>query len=273
MIPKGRKKPGIRPDARVTADILKKATMIEVNNVTKNYGPVTAVDGVSFTIKPGEIVGFLGPNGAGKSTLLKMISTWLEPTAGSIRVNGFDTQKEPLGVRRSLGYLPEHNALYDGMRVDRFLAFVGGVRGIHGVKYRERFDWVVDKCSLQLILKKKVFQCSKGNKQRIGVAAALLHDPNVIILDEPTHGLDPLQVVAFRDFIRGMHENRSILFSSHIVAEVLGISQRVLVIHYGHLILDAKVPDLVHDAKQNGVDVETLILDRVRASGKAAQRQ
>lgn len=241
--------------------------MIEVENVVKRYGPVTAVDGVSFKINPGEIVGFLGPNGAGKSTLLKMISTWLEPTSGNIRVDGHDTKKSPLAVRRSLGYLPEHNALYEGMRVDRFLAFVGAARGIRGAKYKERFDWVVEKCSLQIILKKRVFQCSKGNKQRIGVAAALLHDPKVIILDEPTHGLDPLQVVAFRDFIREMGENRSILFSSHIVAEVLSISERILVIHYGNLLLDCRVPELSKMAKEKNTDIETVILDHVRKSG------
>lgn len=246
--------------------------MIEVDNVVKRYGPVTAVDGVSFKINPGEIVGFLGPNGAGKSTLLKMISTWLEPTSGNIRVAGHDTLKEPLAVRRSLGYLPEHNALYETMRVDRFLAFIGAARGIQGAKYTERFEWVVNKCSLQLILKKRVFQCSKGNKQRIGLAAALLHDPNVIILDEPTHGLDPLQVVAFRDFIREMHNNRSILFSSHIVAEVLSISERILVIHYGNLLLDSKVSELAKTAKERGTDIETVILDRVRTSGLGGQK-
>ncbi|MBI3819917.1 MAG: ATP-binding cassette domain-containing protein [Planctomycetes bacterium] len=246
--------------------------MIEVDQVTKRYGPVTAVDGVSFKIEPGEIVGFLGPNGAGKSTLLKMISTWLEPTAGHIRVAGHDTKAAPLAVRRSLGYLPEHNALYEGMRVDRFLAFVGAARGVTGAKYTERLEWVVEKCSLQLIMKKRVFQCSKGNKQRIGVAAALLHDPNVIILDEPTHGLDPLQVVAFRDFIREMHVGRSVLFSSHIVAEVLSISERILVIHYGKLLLDAKVTQLAATAKERKTDIETVILNTVRKSGIGGQK-
>ncbi|MFN0206850.1 MAG: ABC transporter ATP-binding protein [Planctomycetota bacterium] len=246
--------------------------MIEVDKVTKKYGPVTAVDQVSFTLQPGEIVGFLGPNGAGKSTLLKMVSTWLEPTAGNIRVGGHDTQKEPLAVRRILGYLPEHNALYDGMRVDRFLSFIGAARGIRGEEYKKRFDWVVDKCSLQLILKKRVFQCSKGNRQRIGVAAALLHDPPVIVLDEPTHGLDPLQVVAFRDFIRGMHADRTILFSSHILAEVLSISERVLVIHEGRLLLDTKVTELAKQAKEKHTDVETIILSHVRSNSKAEVR-
>jgi ABC-2 type transport system ATP-binding protein len=246
--------------------------MIEVDNVTKKYGPVTAVDSVSFKIEPGEIVGFLGPNGAGKSTLLKMISTWLEPTAGRIRVGGFDTQTEALGVRRVLGYLPEHNALYENMRVDRFLAFIGATRGMRGETYQKRFEWVVDKCSLQLILRKRVFQCSKGNRQRIGVAAALLHDPPVIVLDEPTHGLDPLQVVAFRDFIRGMHENRTILFSSHILAEVVSISERILVIHEGHLLLDTKVSEIERQAKEQHSNIESIILNHVRTSGKAGVR-
>jgi ABC-2 type transport system ATP-binding protein len=241
--------------------------MIEVENVTKRYGPVTAVDSVSFTIREGEIVGFLGPNGAGKSTLLKMISTWLEPNAGKIRVDGHDTQTEPLAVRRSLGYLPEHNSLYEGMRVDRFLHFVASTRGIVGSRYAERFSWVVEQCALKSVLQKRIQQCSKGFRQRIGVAAALIHDPKVIILDEPTHGLDPLQVVAFRDFILGLRKNRAILFSSHILSEVLSISERVLVIHEGHLLCDQPVEALERQAKEKRTDVEKVILEMFKARG------
>src|SRR5262249_39699815 len=156
----------------------------------------------------GEIVGFLGPNGAGKSTVLKMISTWLSPSSGKITVAGADVVTEPLAVRRSLGYLTEHNALYDGMRVRRFLEFMGKMRGLTGRRLREGFDGVVESCALGAVVEKRVDECSKGYRQRIGVAQALIHDPKVIVLDEPTHGLDPLQVVAFRDFIQSLRKGR-----------------------------------------------------------------
>jgi ABC-2 type transport system ATP-binding protein len=243
--------------------------MIAVDHVRRDYGPVRAVDDVSFRIAPGEIVGFLGPNGAGKSTLLKMMCTWLAPTAGHIAVDGHDTVKEALAVRRVLGYLTEHNALYDNMRVDRFLKFCGRTRGLSGTKLAERMDWAVDACTLQAVLGKRVNQCSKGFRQRIGVAAALLHDPKVILLDEPTHGLDPLQVVAFRDFIRSLRPGRSILFSSHILNEVVTISDRVLMINQGKLLADVPVAELHSRAQKRGASVEVVILDIVTAAKPA----
>jgi gliding motility-associated transport system ATP-binding protein len=241
--------------------------MIAVDQVTKCYGEVTAVEQVSFRIQPGEIVGFLGPNGAGKSTLLKMISTWLVPTSGAIEVDGHDTQREPLAVRRSLGYLPEHNALYEGMRVDRFLHFVARAHGLAGSKLRDRLQWVIDHCSLDAVLVKRIQQCSKGYRQRVGLAASLVHDPPVLVLDEPTHGLDPLQVVAFRDFITKLREKRSIIFSSHILSEVLSISRRVLVIHRGKLLFDGAVSELEQRAKSARTTTEEVILDMVRQEG------
>jgi len=240
--------------------------MIEVDHVSKHYGAVRAVDDVSCRLGAGEIVGFLGPNGAGKSTLLKMMCTWLPPTAGRITVDGHDTVREPLAVRRTLGYLTEHNALYDGMRVDRFLRFCGRTRGLSGSRLAERLDWAVQACTLQPVLGKRVHQCSKGFRQRIGVAAALLHDPKVILLDEPTHGLDPLQVVAFRDFIRGLRPGRAILFSSHILNEVVTISDRVLMMNNGMLLADVPVPELQQRAAERGTDVERVILDIVTAA-------
>lgn len=241
--------------------------MIEVDQVTKRYGPVTAVDRVSFRVGVGEIVGFLGPNGAGKSTLLKILSTWLEPSEGRARVDGHDTQTDALAVRRTLGYLPEHNALYDSMRVDRFLRFVASARGIAGARFTERFDWVVGRCALESVLRKRIQQCSKGFRQRIGLAASLIHDPKVIVLDEPTHGLDPLQVVAFRDFVLGLREGRAILFSSHILGEVLGISERILVIHEGRLLCDDRVEALEKRAQEKKATVEAVLLDLFRAKG------
>jgi ABC-2 type transport system ATP-binding protein len=244
--------------------------MIEVAHVTKRYGATLAVDDVSFRIQRGEIVGFLGPNGAGKSTLLKMMSTWLPPSAGEIRIAGFDALREPLAVRRSLGYLPEHNALYEGMRVDRFLAFVGKARGLSGHELAERTDWAVSACALEAVLKKRVQQCSKGYRQRIGVAAALLHNPQVILLDEPTHGLDPLQVVAFLEFVKSLSEGRAILFSSHILSEVVAISERILIINHGKLLADAPVENLRARAQAAGKGLEEAVLDVVRTGAVLA---
>ena len=238
--------------------------MIRVDHVTKYYGSTLAVDDVSFEVGVGEIVGFLGPNGAGKSTVLKMISTWLPPTSGTVTVGGYDVTRRPLDVRRVLGYLPEHNALYDGMRVDRFLRFMGRMRGLGGARLRDRTDWVVDACSLEAVLKKRVSECSKGYRQRIGVAASLIHDPPVIVLDEPTHGLDPLQVAAFRDFVLGLREGRAILFSSHVLSEVNAISERLLIINHGVLLADARRAELEQRAAEQKKPLEEVVLDVVR---------
>ncbi|MGQ0553595.1 MAG: ABC transporter ATP-binding protein [Planctomycetota bacterium] len=244
--------------------------MIEVEHVSKQYGRHVAVQDVSFRIGAGEIVGFLGPNGAGKSTLLRMLSTWQTPSAGRIRINGYDTQREALAVRRSLGYLTEHNALYEGMRVDRFLRFMGKARGLGGARLAERLGWVVGACSLEAVTGKLVAECSKGYRQRIGLAAALIHDPKVILLDEPTHGLDPLQVVAFREFLQGLAAGRAVLFSSHILSEVLSISGRLLVIHRGRLLADVPVSEIEERARAQGLDAERVILDIVRAADPAS---
>ncbi len=245
--------------------------MIEVDHVSKHFGEVKAVDDVSFTIEEGEIVGFLGPNGAGKSTLLKMMCTWLPPTSGRISIAGHDVADEPLAVRQSLGYLPEHNALYDGMRVQGFLDFIADIRGLSGPHLKERLAWVVENCGIGPVLGKWVSQCSKGFRQRIGLAAALLHDPKVLLLDEPTHGLDPLQVVQFRNFLRKLQKGRSILFSSHILAEVLSISERILIIHHGRLLENASVTELEKRAAAASPKktVEEVILDVVREKGGA----
>ncbi len=240
--------------------------MIEVDQVTKRYGPTLAVDNVSFQVQAGEVVGFLGPNGAGKSTLLKMMCTWLPPTDGTIRIAGHDVITQPLAVRRSIGYLPEHNPLYENMRVDRFLAFVAELRGLSAQRFATRRDWVVEKCHIQEILGKRVQQCSKGFRQRLGLAAAILHDPPVVLLDEPTHGLDPLQVAAFLDFVRGLAKDRAVLFSSHVLAEVVQVSDRLIVIHRGRLLIDDTVETLRARAKERGAAIEELILNEVRGA-------
>lgn len=241
--------------------------MIEVDHVSRLYSHLRAVSDVSFRIAPGEIVGFLGPNGAGKSTLLKILSTYLLPSSGTVRIAGHDTRTAPLAARMHLGYLPEHNALYDTMRVDRFLAFMGQARGVTGPRLAERLAWVVERCTLGPVLAKRIRECSKGFRQRIGLAGALIHDPPVLLLDEPTHGLDPLQVVAFRDFIHELRPGRAILFSSHILAEVLGISDRILALSSGELVLDRAVADLQKTAEEASRTIEDVVLSVV-SSGR-----
>jgi len=241
---------------------------ISVERATRWYDATLAVDAVSFDVPRGEVVGFLGPNGAGKSTMLKMISTWLPPSEGRVTVAGHDVVLEPLAVRRALGYLPEHNSLYEGMRVDRLLDFAARIRGLSGSPLQERSEWVVQHCALASVLGKRVHECSKGYRQRIGLAIALIHDPPVIALDEPTHGLDPLQVVEFRRLIRGLRQDHAILFSSHIVSEVVAVSDRLIVINGGKLLANTLVMDLTQRAGETGTDVEALVLETMLAGGR-----
>src|SRR5262245_64896578 len=245
--------------------------MISVEHVTKRYGATLAVDDVSFKVEKGEVVGFLGPNGAGKSTVLRLLSTWLRPDAGTITVAGHDVAREPLGVRRALGYLPEHNALYETMRVDRFLRFIGRMHGLEGAHLAERTDWVVDACQLGSVLAKKIQHCSKGFRQRTGVAAALIHDPPVVLLDEPTHGLDPLQVALFLEFTRELARTHAVLFSTHILSEAVQVADRLLVIHAGSLLLDSPVGKVRERAAAADRSIEEEILELVRAARRASQ--
>ncbi|MBK7878098.1 MAG: ATP-binding cassette domain-containing protein [Planctomycetes bacterium] len=240
--------------------------MIRVTDVTHDYGAERALDGVSFDVRAGEIAGFLGPNGAGKSTLFKLLSTYLPVQSGSIELAGFDVVKAPLEVRARIGYLPEHNPLFDGMRVDRFLAFVGAAHGLDGAELAARAEWVVERCDLRSVLTKHVRECSKGFRQRIGLAAALIHDPPVLLLDEPTHGLDPLQVASFRAFVRELAPGRAILFSSHVLAEVAAISDRILLLVRGRLVLDLPLAELEARARARRATLEDLVLEAVRDS-------
>jgi len=240
--------------------------MINVNSVTKYYGALKAVEKISFTVEAGEIVGFVGPNGAGKSTVLKMLSTYLYPTAGQISIDGLDTVAHALAVRRKIGYLAGDTPLYQGMRVDKFLRFIGQARGLSGRTLRQSFSWVVDTCGLKPVLLQRVNQCSTGFRQRIGLASALIHNPPVLLLDEPTHGFDPLQVLAFRDMLRSLRPNRAILFSSHIIQEVAALSDRVLIIHNGRLLAAGRPRDLAESIGQSGASLEEVFSHLVRRS-------
>ncbi len=234
--------------------------MITVDSVSKSFGSFTAVDKVSFSLEKDQIVGFVGPNGAGKSTLMRMLATYLHPTGGSMQVCGLDVAKDALAVRQRVGYLPGDTPLYKEMQVDRLLHFVGQAHGLSGKHLKDRMQWVVEACSLTTVLKKRVKECSTGFRKRIGLATALIHDPAVILLDEPTHGLDPLQVVALRELLMSLRKGRTILLSSHIISEVDAISDRLLIIHQGKLLADGVIEDLCKAEGLANHDMEGLFL-------------
>ena len=239
---------------------------IAVAGVTKRYGTLTAVDDLSFVVHRDEIVGFVGPNGAGKSTLLKMLSTFIHPTQGRIEVDGLDVVAQPLAVRRCIGYLAGDTPLYPKMRVDKFLRFIGRARGLQGADLAAGFDRAVALCGLEPVLLQPVEQCSTGFRQRLGLAAALIHDPPILLLDEPTHGFDPLQVIAFRQMLRDLSPGRAILFSTHIVGDVEAISDRVLIIHQGRLLGDGPLAELAAASGHPGASLEDTFARLVQAS-------
>ena len=219
---------------------------IEVDKVVKEYGTQKALNEVSFKIDSGEIVGFLGPNGAGKSTMMKIITTYIEPGSGVVYVNGFSTDKNELEVKQSVGYLPEHNPLYLDFYVREYLKFHADIHKIG----KERIEEVINQVGLIDIKGKKIAQLSKGYRQRVGLAAALLHDPEVLILDEPTTCLDPNQLKDIRDLIKEIGKTKTILLSTHIMQEVEAMCDRVIIINKGNIVADRKLSDLLSDQSQ-----------------------
>lgn len=215
---------------------------IQVKGLTKVYGTQTAVNGISFEIAPGEIVGFLGPNGAGKSTTMKMLTCYIPPTSGEAKVCGMDVSDQSIQVRKHVGYLPEHNPLYLDMYVKEYLAFAAGLGGVKQIT--ERVDEVVALTHLGKEKHKKIGQLSKGYRQRVGLAQAIIHDPDVLILDEPTSGLDPNQVMEIRDLIKNLGSNKTIMLSTHIMQEVEAICSRVIIIDKGYIVADDKLENL-----------------------------
>ena len=218
--------------------------MVEIEHLTKTYGTQNAVDNISFTAGKGEIVGFLGPNGAGKSTTMKIATGYLPPTAGTVRVAGYDVLVDSLEVRRHVGYLPEHNPLYLDMYVHEYLEFIGSVHGLRGSGLRTRVAELVRRVGLSREQNKQIGALSKGYRQRVGLAQALIHDPDVLILDEPTTGLDPNQILEIRQLIREVGENKTVIFSTHILPEVTALCSRVLIISRGKLVADSPVAEL-----------------------------
>lgn len=224
--------------------------MIKANGLTMHYGPVRALDQVSFEVNQGEIVGLLGPNGAGKSTTMKILTTYLHPTEGTAQVAGTDILKSPLEARRKIGYLPEILPLYMDMEVRGYLNFVGKARGLGGSQLKKRTDAVLDSCGLRPMYRKIIRELSKGYKQRTALAQALIHDPEVIILDEPTSGLDPHQILEIRDLIGHLSENKTVMLSTHILTEVEATADRIVIISRGRIVGDGTVEELRSRAKQ-----------------------
>ena len=232
---------------------------IEVHGICKNYGTQKALDNVSFTIQKGEIVGFLGPNGAGKSTLMKILTTYLSADEGSASVNGFDVSTQQKSVQQSIGYLPEHNPLYLDLYVREYLEFNASVFNASA----SRIDEVILLTGLTSEQHKKIGQLSKGYRQRVGLANALLHNPDVLILDEPTTGLDPNQLVEIRNVIRSVGKNKTVFLSTHIMQEVEAICDRVIIIDHGKIVTDKKIDRLIAVTQDQIIDVE---FDRAIAS-------
>ena len=223
---------------------------ISVENLTKIYGQQKALDGISFSLKEGEIVGFLGPNGAGKSTTMKIATCYIPPTSGSLKVCGYDVEEQPQAVKSRVGYLPEHNPLYLDLYVHEYLGFIGSLHGLRGGYLRQRTAKMVELFGLVKEQNKKIGALSKGYRQRVGLAQALIHDPQVLILDEPTTGLDPNQIVEIRNLIKEVSHSKTVLFSTHIMQEVQALCERVVIIDNGVIAADQSVDKLQEESKQ-----------------------
>jgi ABC-2 type transport system ATP-binding protein len=219
---------------------------LKVEQLTKVYGTQKALKNVSFSVKKGEIVGFLGPNGAGKSTMMKILTTYLNATSGKAEVNEFNVSTDEIDVQRSVGYLPEHNPLYLDMFVKEYLAFNASVYHVN----KTRISEVIKLTGLDSECHKKIGQLSKGYRQRVGLANALLHDPDVLILDEPTTGLDPNQLVEIRELIKNVGKEKTIFLSTHIMQEIEAICDRVIIINKGEIVADKKLSELKDDKEQ-----------------------
>jgi len=212
--------------------------MIKVEGLTKRYGDVTAIEDLSFQVEKGEIVGFLGPNGAGKTTTMRIITGFLPSTDGTVSVDGNDIFQKPMEVKKKIGYLPEHPPLYADMTVAGYLKFVSKIKGVARPARGEAIDRVVERCGLKEARKKIIGKLSKGYRQRVGLAQAMIHEPEVLILDEPTIGLDPKQIIEIRELVKSLAGDQTIILSTHILPEVTMICQRCLIIDQGRIVAD-----------------------------------
>ena len=225
--------------------------MIVVEHLTKRYADRPVVQDVSFQVKKGEILGFLGPNGAGKSTTMKMLTGYLTPSSGKVLVGGFDMANEPLKAKALMGYMPENPPLYPEMSVKDYLAFVAKIRGVEGSKVKEAIEQALVKCWLTEVPTKLIAHLSKGFQQRVGLAQALIHSPDILILDEPTNGLDPKQIIQIRELIRGLANDHTVILSTHILPEVQNTCQRVLIINGGKVVAEG-TPEMLESQLRGG---------------------
>ncbi len=259
---------------------------LRVNNLIKIYGQQKAVDDISFSINKGEIVGFLGPNGAGKSTTMKIATGYLPPSSGSVEVDGFDVVEQPMQVKKIIGYLPEHNPLYLDMFVHEYLNFIGHVYQIPSNQLKHRIKEIISMCGLEPEQNKLISSLSKGYRQRVGLAQALIHNPQVLILDEPTTGLDPNQIIEIRKLIKEISKDKTVIFSTHIMQEVQALCDRVIIINRGKIVADDELKNLI--GRQENVTIvvvefkESITasdllsipgIDKVDASGNAFRIQ
>ncbi|MDN5203772.1 ATP-binding cassette domain-containing protein [Fulvivirgaceae bacterium BMA10] len=226
---------------------------IVVENLSKNYDLQRAVDNISFEIKTGEVVGFLGPNGAGKSTTMKMITGYLAPTTGLIRLDDLSVEEDSEKVKRRIGYLPENNPLYTDMAIVDYLRFCAQIQGVKKTETTSKIASMIDRCGLDKEKHKKINELSKGYRQRVGLAQAMIHDPDVLILDEPTTGLDPNQIVEIRNLIKELGKEKTVILSSHILSEVEATCDRILIINKGRIVADGTAENLREQAKGNEI--------------------
>src|SRR5499427_1615341 len=231
--------------------------MITVKELTKRYARNTAVDHISFEVQKGQIVGFLGPNGAGKTTTMRILTCFLPPTSGDATVAGFDVLEQPLEVKKRIGYLPEAPPLYQEMDTDDYLEFVGKLKGLSGAELRKRVDYVCERCAAADVKKKLLGKLSKGYRQRVGLAQAIIHNPDVLILDEPTAGLDPKQINETRELIRSLAGDHTIVLSTHILPEVEQTCQQVIIINKGKLV----ATDSVNNLQNRSRGTESLLVE------------
>lgn len=229
-------------------------TLIEVKSLDKKFGTIHAVKDLSFSVKRGEVLGFLGPNGAGKSTTMKMITGFLEPTSGTVSVCGYDILEEPIKVKEKIGYLPEGAPSYGEMTVKNFLDFIAEIRGMKGQEKQTRVDEIIKKINLEAVRNQTIDTLSKGFKRRVGVAHVLMHDPEVLVMDEPTDGLDPNQKHEVRSLIKEMAEHKAIVISTHILEEVDAICTRAIIIASGQLLFDGTPAELLAKSDSGRMD-------------------
>jgi len=238
--------------------------MIEVKELRRSFGPVVAVDGISFSVEKGQVLGLLGPNGAGKSTAMRMLACFLRPDSGTATIRGYDILQNPIEVRRTIGYLAENVPAYNEMTVGSFLNFVCDARQIKGKERKQALDRIVPKCSIESVYHQTIETLSKGYKRRVGLAQALIHDPDVLILDEPTDGLDPNQKHEVRKLINKMAKDKCIIISTHILEEVEAVCSRTIIIAKGRILVDS-TPGQLKEKYQCGLDA---VFRRITRNGK-----